>query len=131
MNQSTPATTKIRGPYQPPQKLQTVILCSPSGDLYELPAAAAEQFKVSSARLGELGHPPLLVQSEKFPEGSEVAGHHKVPGSSGASGTDWCYHTTWEYGCFHDQTSGGFAIGFHRHPYSDERAIGAEAQDFA
>ena len=121
---------KISAPWQPPVILQTVIALGARGEIYELPPDVAERFKVGAARLQEIGHPPLLVRAAQEAE-SEVQGHHKVPGASGAAGTDWGYHTTWEYGCYQDQASGQFAVGFHRHPFSDERAVGAEPQDFA
>lgn len=118
---------KISAAYRPPEWLDTVILMGPNGVVYELPAATAAQFAINEDRLRELGHPPFARRSRE----PEIRGHHKIPGSAGAAGTDWSYHATWEYGCFQDAASGGFAIGFHRHPFGDERAVAAEPQDFA
>ena len=116
---------KAPGTYQAPVFLETMFMRGPNGATYELSLQDAERYLVTPERSLELGHAPFP------PEEDEVVGHHKVPSSSAADPSGWSYHTTWMYGAYFDQLSGRFAVGMHRHPYADERAIAALDGDFS
>ena len=116
---------KATGPYHEPVLLDTLFLRGPDGTTYEIPLTEALRFRVTPERVRELGHAPFP------PAEDEVVGHHKIPSSSPADPTGWTFHTTWEFGAYYDQNAGRFAVGMHRHPYGDDRAVAGLEGDFA
>lgn len=114
------------GTFTPPRKLDTVFLRGARGELFELTREEAASHQVSDERMAELGHPPFA------PPGDEVAGHHKITGGGPAGDVGaWDYHRDWQEGCYIDEITGQFLVGLHRHPYGDERAVGALETDFS
>lgn len=113
------------GSYQPPEKLNTVFLRDAQGELFEMSRQQAESFRVCPERLSSLGHPPFVLELD------EVAGHHKSSTGAAANVSAWSYHQDWQHGCYLDEVTGQFLIGLHRHPYADERAVGALESDFS
>lgn len=119
------APTRPPGSYTPPVRLNTLFLRDASGELFEVTREQAQQLRVPQSRLEELGHSPYFLPSD------DVVGHHKTPGASAADPSAWDYHRDWQHGCYLDEVTGGFCVGLHRHPYGDERAVGAVESDFS
>lgn len=119
------AVPNASGTFQQPLRLTTTFLKGHDGTIYEIPEEQARQYIVSDQRMNELGHPPYP------PPADEVMGHHKIPGASAGDASGWHFHRNWEYGAYFDEAGGGFAVGMHRHPYGDERAIAALEGDFS
>jgi hypothetical protein len=112
------------GHYRAPLVLDSVFLRGPGGGLFEMSREEAERVRVGPDRFAGMDHPPYVLERE------EVTGHHKTAGEFAVDPGAWSYHSSWEHGCYFDQASGEFCVGFHRHPYGDERAVGALESDF-
>ena len=127
-SQGSRITTVSQRPANPRQTipLDSFFFQDPKGVPYEIPTEVLRRYRVGAARLQELGHAPFPPMDE-----NEVMGHHKVPGASAADASGWSYHTSWEYGCYFDEAAGHFAVGMHRHPYGDERAVPSLESDFS
>lgn len=113
------------GSYQPPQRLDSIFLRDARGGLFEMSRQQADACRVGPERLASLGHPPFVLDLD------EVAGRHKSPTGTAADASAWNYHQDWQHGCYLDEITGQFLVGLHRHPYGDERAVGALESDFS
>jgi hypothetical protein len=104
------------------QPLGTIFLTGPDGFVYEVPEEVAKEYRITPARVAELGHLPLTVYSSA--NGPEVVGHHFVVNANGVYGP----HTDVLLGTA-IASDGRYYTGWHRHPQGTELAIFENQQD--
>jgi hypothetical protein len=99
-----------------PEPLGTVFLAGLDGCVYEIPEEVALTYRITSARIKELGHLPIAAKHAGATE-PEVVGHHYVIGPDGTYGP----HSYLLFGTA-IASDGRYYSGWHRHPHSTELA---------
>jgi hypothetical protein len=106
----------------PATRLDTIFLTGPGGAVYEFPRDVAQKYALSSERLAQIGHLPIIPYGTKAQEpaaepaaDAEVGGRHMT--YSPTYGQVW--HSNYMYGVYL-YTDGNYYQGEHFHPYNTE-----------